>query len=271
VNPAQAPLARAFPVLTRDGIAAYLYIASIYFVVVGVLNLWGYWNAFQINILEYIGLSDILKLPAYPVVCAGIFMVSGAVISELLIGRTLPPGGGANAPVALFARRHFRLIASLYILGIVLLSALGPVTKWQVLPFLVAAPIYLVAQQQGFLVSFIPHTGTRSIVIFILVIEPLISYGQGKFRAQAVLDGTKYTYLAADTVEGLPPTNPADPKLRVKYLGHANDYVFFLLPGNSTVVITRMDKTKGLHLKQFESSHANDVHTNVHARPKSSR
>lgn len=44
------------------------YVPAIAFLVAATstLYLWGYWGSFDINILEFLGLSDILRVAAYP-------------------------------------------------------------------------------------------------------------------------------------------------------------------------------------------------------------
>jgi len=42
------------------------YWSTAYVVVVAVLYLWGYWSPFNINVLEYLSLADVVKAAAYP-------------------------------------------------------------------------------------------------------------------------------------------------------------------------------------------------------------
>ena len=56
--------------VTKERVASYVYFGSLYFVSVGALYLWGYWSAFNINILAYLSLADVLKLTAYPIALA---------------------------------------------------------------------------------------------------------------------------------------------------------------------------------------------------------
>ena len=61
---------------SKGRIASYLYFSSLYFIATGVLYLWGYWTPFNVNILEYMSLSDVLKTTAYSIaLTAGITMV----------------------------------------------------------------------------------------------------------------------------------------------------------------------------------------------------
>ena len=80
----------------RNSLGKYAYVSSLYFLAVGVLYLWGYWPSFGVNVLEYAGLTDIIKTAAYPVASLFVFFAVGAVFGELLASDALPPGGGAG-------------------------------------------------------------------------------------------------------------------------------------------------------------------------------
>lgn len=230
----------------------YVYFGSLYLVAVGLLYLWGYWPTFGINILQYLNLTDILKLAAYPLVSSFIFVAVGAVFGELTgPHHLLPSGGGRDTPIGRLLQRHAPLIRVGYTLITVTLLLFGPITKWLVLSVLFAIPVYLEAKKAGLFASVLPSDSTRSIVILLLAVLPTFAYGRGKLDAAAILDGTSYQYLAAGTVEGLTVPDPTDIRNRVKYLGQVNDYVFFLLPDNVTTVVVRFDKTHGLQLRRF--------------------
>lgn len=233
----------------KERVSSHLYFGSLYFISVGLLYLWGYWASFDVNILEYISLADVLKITAYPMASAFVLVALGAVIGELLVDRpSLSPSAGRDAFVGRFLRRAAPFVMFAYVFGTVALLVFGPVSKWRALPILFAFPIYFVAKERGLLLSLLPHDSARSIVLFLLAVLPTWAYGHGRLQAAAVLDGTDYKYLVANTVDGI-SIDPKDPKARVKYVGQAGDYAFLLLADNETLAIVRFDKTKGLHLK----------------------
>jgi len=239
---------------SKERVSPYIYFGSVYFFVVGVLYLWGYWPTFGINALEYMNLTDTLKLAAYPVVSSFLFVAIGVVVAEVIgINRALAPGAGRETPVGRLLNRLAPFIAIVYALLTLALLAYGPATKWLVLPALFAAPIYLIAQRRRILASVLPNEAARTLVLLLLTMLATYAYGYGKLDAAAVLDGTDYRYLAGGTVEGLTIPDPAKPGNRVKYLGQINDYVFFLLPDNATSVVVRFDKTHALQLRRYRS------------------
>ena len=60
------------------GILAYC--SSAYFFSVAALYLWGYWSPFKINILEYVSLSDVIKIAAFPIASVFILVAIGMLI-----------------------------------------------------------------------------------------------------------------------------------------------------------------------------------------------
>ena len=66
--------------ISSERLREYGFIASFYFVVVGVLYLWGHWYSFEVNILEYISLTDIVKVTLIPIISSFLAFASGAVL-----------------------------------------------------------------------------------------------------------------------------------------------------------------------------------------------
>jgi hypothetical protein len=240
----------------KEKASSYLYLGLLYFVTVGVLYLWGYWPSFGIDILEYISVAEVLKLMAYPVASTFIALAVGAAAGAYFppLQRVLPPWGGQDTPAGRILHRFAPVLRVSYVLGTIALWAYGPVGKWHVLPVLIALPACFVAAREGILRSLLPHEADRTVVIFLLAALPPFAYGRGRLKAAAILDATDYYYLTAPAVDGLPTGDAHDPKNRIRYLGHVNDYVFLLLPDNATCVIARFDKTRGLQLKHFSAS-----------------
>lgn len=246
--PDVAAASRAGP--SKERVSSYLYVGSIYFFTVAVLYSWGYWSTFGVNILEYISLGEVLKLTAYPIISTFLIVAFGAVLGELHLGQ-LPAGGGRGTRVGLFVSRHKAFIEGTYVVGTILLFEFGSVRKWLVLPVLLAIPISIALKPKLVLRGLLPSDRIRSVVIFLLTVMPTYAYGQGRLRADAVLERTGYVYLAANTVDDVEVADPHDSKSRVKYLGQVGDYVFLLLPDGTTTVVVRFDKTRGLHLRRF--------------------
>ncbi|WP_143136333.1 hypothetical protein [Burkholderia ubonensis] len=236
----------------NERVSTYLYFCSLYFITVGVLYLWGYWSTFNVNILEYLSLADIVKSTAYPIASALIFFAIGAVLGEFLAGgNTLPPGGGRNTSVGRFLRKISPVLIVLYVLITLAVLQFGPVEKWHVLPILFAIPVYLACKQLGIFQSVIPDDSPRSIVVFLMATIPTFAYGLGRINADAIFNGVKFQYVLAPTdIVGV--DNQVDPARRPRYLGHTGDFLFFFDPTKGAVAIAKFEATKTLELKQVE-------------------
>jgi hypothetical protein len=242
---------------SRDRTSSYLYLGSLYLIAVGLLYLWGYWPTFGINILEYMNLTDILKLTAYPLVSSFVFLALGVVAAELVpLHRALPPGGGRDTRAGRILHWLAPFLAAVYIFGTLTLLLYGSVRKWRVVPALIAVPVYVALSRRRILASLLPNDTARFVVLFLLTLLPPYAYGWGKLQAASILNGSDYQYLAGGTVEGVTVLDPNNPKNRVKYLGHVNDYVFLLLPDNTTSVVVRFDKVQALQLRRFRAGGA---------------
>jgi len=239
----------------KDGISTYLYFSSLYFVTVGILYLWGYWPRFHINILEYIGLTDIVRLTAYPIASAFSAAAIGVVIGEINWKFRLQPKleGLSDEAKDRTGRFAWPIIQYGYVAIVIALSAWDNEEKWNYLPVLLAVPLYFAAKGFGLLERLIPHESPRSAVIYLLVVLPLWSYGYGRLEADKVLQGIEYEYIERNTVEGLAAADFGTKDRPIRYLGHASDYFFLLLPDNHTVVVSRFDSAKAIFLAHYSA------------------
>lgn len=236
----------------QERTSTYLYFSSLYFVTVGVLYLWGYWSTFNVNILEYLSLADIIKSTAYPIASAFVFMVLGAAIGEVLADdSSLAPGAGRNTPTGKFLLRFYPWLVVIYAIVTIALLVLGPVDKWLALPVLFAMPAYLYFRRLGLFNNVLRHDSARSLAIFLMATLPTFGYGHGRIRAQEIVDGVKFEY-AISPIENVSVVNDASPGQRPRFLGHAGDFIFFLEPMQGTLVISKFEGTKSLVLKHFD-------------------
>src|SRR2546425_6091521 len=106
-------------------------IAVPYFIAIGACYLFGYWGAFNVNVLEFIDLADLAKLAIYPLIGSVLAWLAGMVIAELFMAPTFPPGGGAGTPVGVFLVKHRHLMMKINLVAIVAVCffASEP-TKW---------------------------------------------------------------------------------------------------------------------------------------------
>jgi hypothetical protein len=217
----------------------YVPIASLYAVVCGTLYLWGFWSTFEINILQYIGLVDLAKAAAFPLVSAVASVTVGSLIGQLTAGRILPHGGGEGTAVGTFLRRRTRVLLGIYVA--LMLSVLFVQTegKWLVFGVMLSViPSYVLANR-GVLIDVIPDDGLRGTVVSTLCLLICAGFGFGRVRAADIVTGSEYFVVDQASIAHVAGVRGSLAG-ELKYLGHAGDYVFLLAP-DSTIEILRAD------------------------------
>lgn len=230
--------------LEKEKLSNYLWIGPIYFISVGVLYLWGYWSNFGINIFEYAALSDIVKVSIIPVGSVFIFILIGFFIGEATVADILPEGISRSTVLSRFLRRILGLLIIVY--GVILfIFIFYPVpNKWLILPILLMWLFYFPLKEAGFLKE-IKNDSARSLAIIAIIALPLYSFAIGKINAEKILNNKEYQYI--EVVE-------EGKKERLKFIGHANEYVFFISVNNEKLVISKVEKISPIHLRSVKST-----------------
>jgi hypothetical protein len=233
----------------------YGFVASFYSVAVGILYLWGYWSSFDINILEYISLTDIVKVTILPILSSFSIFVVGAVTGELMSASKLPDGGGVNTPTGQFSTRHKEGILAVYILCICLVYVFDSPHKWLVLPVLISVPISIGLRKYGFLRDLIPGDSANRTIVFLLCTLPFYAYGHGLMKARTIIDGIAYKYLELEASK-LPATisDQGLKDTKLKFLGFLNNFVFLMPVGGKTIIVAKFDSIEPIALKSYSNS-----------------
>jgi len=260
LNSPQFHMPPPMPEPTSTFLAAKYWLGP-YAIAVSSLYLWGYWGEFEVNILEYIGISEIVKAAIYPVASAFAFFAIGAVIGETLAPtQHLPPGGGANTTVGKLLRRLAPILVTTYLLAVTLFFLAGPVEKWRILPVLFAIAVYLPLKSTDLLRSEFKSDGARSIVIFLIATLVPFAYGRGVLEANNVLEGKKYAYTVVE-LPNLPIPATTKASERPRYVGKASDWYVFFDPVSKSTSFIATSELKTLTLKRQESSSTASVAT----------
>jgi hypothetical protein len=236
---------------TKTSISTYIYLSSLYFIAVGVLYLWGYWAAFKINILEYAGLTDIIKTAAYPIASSFVSVIIGTLLGG--IGRD-----SRNDELNWFQKqlkKWFGLIQTIYVGTLLIVFFFFPEWKWLWLPYLIALPLSLVLAKQRFFGSMMPNDNTRMIIAFLLAALPAIAFGNGRLKAMDIIDGKSYTYSKLP-IENIEIPKSIEAGLKLRYLGQADEYIFFYNPNKKSIVVTKFEQIKSLELESFPDNQA---------------
>jgi|GEM_PF-1596598 hypothetical protein len=225
------------------------YWSSAYFFSVAILYLWGYWSPFNINVLEYVSLSDVVKTAAYPIASVFIFMAIGALMGEAMFPEGfMPQGGGANTKTGVLIRRIAPFLVIMYMVFIVMLFLFGPIEKWRVLPILLAIPTSFALNEAGVLHTLIKSERARSAVLFLLAALPPFAYGHGALRANDIITGMSYSYVISE-VQGYAYKPDTQRDVRLRYVGKAGEQYFLYSPEARSVLVLPIAEVKVIELK----------------------
>jgi hypothetical protein len=236
-----------------EKITPYLYFMSLFFIGSGVLYLWGYWYEFDINILEYMSLPDIIKATARPIVYSSFIFLIGAIVGIFLFR------GNDHQPNLQPQEKSLKKVLSDYW---TMIFATIAITAQAFLLKSLTPLLYLVAIFTPFLTGkyikniVIPIFTTlksQAIFIFFVATVPVYSYIAGHDAAQKVIKGTSFTYVIPKT-HGSDQSNTEPPKKMLRFLGQAGDYMFFLNPISHSISIEKFNAGETLELNQYPSS-----------------
>jgi hypothetical protein len=235
---------------TRTGATA-AYWSSAYFLSVATLYLWAYWATFEVNILEFVGLTEIVKTALFPVASFFVFIVLGAIAGEAIFPHGfLPAGGGANTSVGRAVRRWAPAVATIYVVLVLLLLFLGPVEKWRALPVLIAIPVSFGLKEAGFLQPTIKSDSARTVVIFLIAALPPFAYGHGTLRANDIRSGKSFSYVTS-AIDGQQLDASAPVTSKPRYLGKAGDTYFLFEPTKQALLVVHEAQVKLVQLQTY--------------------
>ena len=228
-------------------LSAYAYFLPFYFLATGTLYLWGYWSKFKINILEYIGLTDVIKLSAYPIATGFFFLLVGIILGEIS-SPNLSVGAGNQTKIGVFLNKAKPfLIVTYWVILVFLLIWDNDYEKWGYLPFLLAFPCYLQAKNYLLLNDLLPNESVRSVILFAAFLLPGYAYGFGRTHAQDILKGTKYQYVVS-SFNGLEDRKSNKIEEQYRYIGMVSEYIFLFNPISSSIIIAKSEQIKFIEL-----------------------
>ena len=194
-----------------------------YLIAVGACYQFGYWGTFQVNVLEFISFTDIAKLAVYPLVISFVSLFVGGLIGQLFIMPHLPPGGGASSPLGQAGIKSWRWLMAIILIIAALVWIFGSEPwKWFAIAGLISllsAPLTHIDK----LIQVVPNPGARSIIAFIFLFLPPLSFAYGRLDAFYVKTGSPVHIV--DVVRSKIPVE-SDTTNPVAYLGYfGNVYV----------------------------------------------
>ncbi len=220
-------------------------VLSAYFIAVGSLYLWGFWDSFGINIMEYLGLSDVVKVAAWPVGSAFVFLLVGLLMGDVAPGGRLPEGGGRDTRVGRWLNKYRSALTWVVIVIVGALLASGSPTGLQVVAVIGGVMLAAPVRRLAFFEKLVPDYSVRSSLAVAAVVLPLWAFGQGRVNADAIKSGHDYLYALPGT-DGISLTG--DPQTTIRYVGYAGSTFFFWDPTVQGLMVVPSSSVKVLKL-----------------------
>ena len=221
---------------------------SAYSIAVSALYLWGFWGPFGINILEHLGLADVVKVAAWPVGSVFFFALLGMVLGQISPVARLPEGGGQHTRFGRWLNKHVRAIAAVFAVAAVLMVFFAPPRTWPLIALITGGILSHPLNSYPPFVRLIPNDGIRSVLSFAIAVLPAFAYGEGRANADSVRFGEKYLFVQAGS-EGVPSTG--DPKTSLRYVGYAGSTFFLWDPTTSSLTLIPSSTVKSLKLTKM--------------------
>ncbi len=229
-----------------------------YAIVVCALYLFGYWSSFGINILEFMSLSDIIRLGIYPI-AVGTLGIGAAFIIGIIGGIIFPAKEfqGTVEQAATVNRMH-RIVKIIIIVGISLIAGLKMLKDspdfWLWWASVMTLILILVIKDFKMLEPIIPTAGVRGIMLAIGIGALLFSFGVGKANARKVLDGKSVQVVSTKIFKEYGTDKFISKGLlegqdTLKFVGAAGDYFIFVTLDNSAIYVVKYSDLDFLELR----------------------
>lgn len=228
----------------------------VYFTICGTLWHIGYWSTFNINILQYITVVDLIKSFIFPFLSSGVFLLFGYLFTSYVTiadninnPQKISSGKWRNTRVGKYLNKNKYGILTIYFCLISIIFIYGSHPKWILLPFLIAIPMGIILSHRKFSIDIISHPDLRNFTMVFFVCLPLISFGLAKYDGLAVRDNIKYRIVS--DLECNSETN-LESLIGFKYLGEAGNKIFLTKRDNSEMIMLNNNTVNFISIKSKE-------------------
>jgi hypothetical protein len=219
---------------------AYATLLIAYFTACGGLWHIGYWTTFDINILQYLTLSDIIKSYIIPFITSSVYFFATYLYTAFIIYSTKIKnpgehsfGKGANTKLGIMFNKYLSIILMLDFLLIVILLVWGPDYKWIFVAVLISAPISVRLTNTNLMTNIFANPDIRVSIFNFLIALPILSFGFAKWTSYKVFKNKNYEIISKLESNSLKNTNQL---IGLKYLGTVGDVYFLSTVDNSEII-----------------------------------
>lgn len=234
-----------------------IYFATCYGFVVSMLYLFGYWSTFDINILEYIKISDVIKISIYPILTSVGITITGIILGSFYerwsskpniqkseISKKINKWTNFICKYAVIVTSIFFIVAALYnrdrIVIYMLFSIICPTV----------ASYILVTYKAEMVKKLISFPGYEALILFLFLSILSLAFGYGKVRSLSILETGSCFYI---NVSIFKDKELFQDQKRLKYLGLGGNFMFFLSEDNTKTYILEPSKIPILELYKSKS------------------
>lgn len=237
--------------LSKLSLSALLSVVSAYSVAVGASYLWGYWSPFDINILDYMGLSDILASTAWPMAGVLTGMLAGVMIGG---GSGDQHGGAEPNKVGKALVWYWTHLHDLHFFGLFLIWILDVPQKWYLLALFGGMPLTIYVMQNKWIESLPLPRRVLLVFVFLIVTTPPIAIATGKQQSESLLAGRVYKVIYSD-LAGISVPSDTQADMRLRLIGQRGDTLFIWDPKLKRTVIAKFPNDHPLVLGRVNTAY----------------
>jgi hypothetical protein len=211
-------------------VSKWLAAMSLFSFMLGVIYQTAYWSQFDVNVMSYMGLQDVIRVSIVPLAIIGAATFVSAAMTRIL---------GLELFIALLRplrspwKRIFALGILLLVSVAIVLFALWNARQWITVALAFVVGVLMASVTRSALLPIQPAFA-RILLISTLIVAPVYSWALGFERADRIwmCQGVDLATLPPSILSSIRNT---DLHTQFIYLGHVNDHDFFL-SGSRTVV-----------------------------------
>lgn len=232
----------------RSQLTKYIAIVVPFGTAVCLAYLYGYWQPLGVNVLEFIALSDVVRLSLFPMMAALLGIIF-AVLTGGVSTKILPPGGGRDTPIGRALRRNWGWLALFWAANVIVVLVVGAEPwKWFALAMLISLLSTPLANTDAAMEA-IPNDAVRSIVLFVILWCPGLAFANGRIDADYLKTGRAQNVIEASRL-------PLALQLRstaqkpIMYAGRLGDRLAFYETLSKQLILVREDEVPVLPIRE---------------------
>ncbi len=206
----------------------YFTILTPYMLIVSTLYLLGYWSVFHINILEFISISDIIKLAIKQLAYSTAVLVFGMIAGELFLRPLFPIGEGANTPIGKFSNRYWKqIMCFIYCFIFYLILFNKDPQKWMLIAIILGIISSIFISKTKIFNEIIKNENIRICITVFISVLPFISFAWGLNDGHAIKNNKPKLTVQYSKYN----------KIEFRYIGFAGDYFFIYNKKNNEILL----------------------------------